>query len=284
MIFTGRRESQRFLVEHLPQDLGLPKGAVVQLDGAMADVEQTKVVEQFAQEKEAVRILVATEVASEGLNLHYLSHRLVHFDIPWSLMTLQQRNGRIDRYGQPRQPQIRYLLTASRSEGMGDTEKILRVLIRKDAQAQQNIGDPSVFLRVFDPAAEETEIEKAVEAGDASGLEARMDANAERYLKQTSDDGLFNFDDLYGVDGDDTTDGNVIPDEPGPAVQCSPAFSLFPSLWNYVERSLEAVSEQMERRSEKLDPAPIRKEVRSGCCTEHPMNTTPSRWSGASAS
>ena len=31
-------------------------------------------------------------------------------------------------------------------------------------------------------------------------------------------------------------------------------------------------------------PAPIRKEVRSGCCTEHPMNTTPSRWSGASAS
>ena len=46
----------------------------------MPDVEQTRVVEQFAQEKEAVRILVATEVASEGLNLHYLSHRLVHVD------------------------------------------------------------------------------------------------------------------------------------------------------------------------------------------------------------
>ena len=263
VIFTGRRESQRFLVEHLPADLGLPKGAVVQLDGAMADVEQTKVVEQFAQEKEAVRILVATEVASEGLNLHYLSHRLVHFDIPWSLMTLQQRNGRIDRYGQPQQPQIRYLLTASRSEGMGDTEKILRVLIRKDDQAQKNIGDPSVFLRVFDPAAEEMEIEKAVEAGDSSGLEARMDANAERYLKETSDDALFNFDDLFGVEegeitdadfahGDSTT-GNVIPDAAGPAVQRSQAFSLFPSLWGYVERSLEAVSEQMERRNEKLD-------------------------------
>jgi hypothetical protein len=40
-----------------------------------------------------------------------------------------------------------------------------------------------VFLRVFDPAAEEMEIEKAVEAGDSSGLEARMDANAERYLR-----------------------------------------------------------------------------------------------------
>jgi superfamily II DNA or RNA helicase len=82
VLFTGRRETQRFLVEHLAADLGLPKGAVVGLDGAMPDVEQTRVVEQFAQEKEAVRILVATEVASEGLNLHYLSHRLVHVDIP----------------------------------------------------------------------------------------------------------------------------------------------------------------------------------------------------------
>ncbi|WP_411873318.1 helicase-related protein [Vulcanococcus limneticus] len=54
----------------------------------MPDVDQTRVVEQFAQEKESVRILVTTEVASEGLNLHDLSHRLMHVDILWSLMTL----------------------------------------------------------------------------------------------------------------------------------------------------------------------------------------------------
>jgi len=41
VLFTGRRETQRFLVEHLAADLGLPKGAVVGLDGAMPDVEQT---------------------------------------------------------------------------------------------------------------------------------------------------------------------------------------------------------------------------------------------------
>ncbi|WP_255019645.1 outer membrane protein [Cyanobium sp. WKJ7-Wakatipu] len=96
-----------------------------------SDVEQTRVVEQFAQEKEAVRILVATEVASEGLNLHYLSHRLVHVDIPWSLMTLQQRNGRIDRYGQSQQPLIRYLLSCSSVAGFGvayvDLPKVGRV-------------------------------------------------------------------------------------------------------------------------------------------------------------
>lgn len=72
MIFTSRCETQRFLMEHLTADLGLRAAAVVGLGGAMPDVEQTRVVEQFTQEKEAVRILVATKVASEGLNLHYL--------------------------------------------------------------------------------------------------------------------------------------------------------------------------------------------------------------------
>ena len=254
VIFTGRRETQRFLMEHLAADLGLPQGAVVGLDGAMADVDQTKVVEQFAQEKEAVRILVATEVASEGLNLHYLSHRLVHFDIPWSLMTLQQRNGRIDRYGQPMQPQIRYLLTRSRSEGMGDAEKILRVLIRKDDQAQINIGDPSVFLRVFDAEVEEEEIGKAFEAGDAEGLERRMDANAKPYLEQSSDLNLFA--EMFGFSSSDAPEAEAVaPAAASQAIQVEQRkpFSLFPSLWGYVDQALGAVAEKMDRDGEKLD-------------------------------
>jgi hypothetical protein len=246
VLFTGRRETQRYLVDHLAADLRLPKGAVVGLDGAMPDVEQTRVVEQFAQEKEAVRILVATEVASEGLNLHYLSHRLVHFDIPWSLMTLQQRNGRIDRYGQSQQPQIRYLLSCSRSVGMGDAEKVLRLLKRKDEQAQQNIGDPAVFLGVYDAAEEEDTISKAFESGSVDELERRMDANAAPYLHQSSGDSLF--DELFG--GSDS--GSEAPAEQAVVQQRQP-FSLFPSLWSYVDSALEAVAQQMERRGEKLD-------------------------------
>jgi len=250
VLFTGRRETQRFLVEHLAADLGLPKGAVVGLDGAMPDVEQTRVVEQFAQEKEAVRILVATEVASEGLNLHYLSHRLVHVDIPWSLMTLQQRNGRIDRYGQSQQPQIRYLLSCSLSEGMGDAEKVLRLLKRKDEQAQQNIGDPAVFLGVYDAAGEEEEISRAFESGAVDELERRMEANAEPYLHQSSGDSLF--DELFGSTAGSPNQG---PESPAAAtaVEQRQPFSLFPSLWSYVDSALEGVAQQMERRGEKLD-------------------------------
>jgi superfamily II DNA or RNA helicase len=263
VLFTGRRETQRFLVEHLAADLGLPKGAVVGLDGAMPDVDQTRVVEQFAQEKEAVRILVATEVASEGLNLHYMSHRLVHVDIPWSLMTLQQRNGRIDRYGQPRQPLIRYLLNASRSEGMGDAEKVVRLLREKDRQAQLNIGDPAVFLGVYDAAAEEELISRAYEAGTLKDLDDQMEANAEPQRQTSSGDQLF--EELFGISADSAEDagdgsgggsgdGSAPAGNPTPVVaQTRQPFSLFPSLWGYVDTALDAVAQQMERRGEKLD-------------------------------
>jgi len=256
VLFTGRRETQRFLKEHLAADLGLPQAAVVGLDGALPDVEQTRVVEQFAQEKEAVRILVATEVASEGLNLHYLSHRLVHVDIPWSLMTLQQRNGRIDRYRQARQPLIRYLLNASRSEGMGDAEKVVRLLREKDRQAQLNIGDPAVFLGVYDAAAEEELISRAFEDGRLEDLNRLMEVNAEPQRQASHGDQLF--EELFGISADVADAGAAATGDATAAatpvvVETRQPFSLFPSLWGYVDTALEAVAQQMEQRGDKLD-------------------------------
>ena len=251
VIFTGRRETQRFLMKRLAEDLGLEGRAVVSLDGAMPDVEQTAVVEQFAQEGQPVRILVATEVASEGLNLHYHSHRLVHFDIPWSLMTLQQRNGRIDRYGQRQQPQIRFMLTRSRSDGMGDAEKIIRLLKTKDEQAQRNIGDPAVFLRKFDAGDEEQALSEAFEQGRVDSLEEEMDANARPYLEQGRGDSLL--EELFGTGAGSGDPGNAPPPAAQPEVKQGKTLSLFPSLRTYVNRALEQLSEQMERRGEPLD-------------------------------
>ena len=113
VIFTERIETMKYLAARLREDLKMPANAIQEISGAMSDAEQQTIVENFGREEAPVRVLVASDVASEGLNLHYLSHRMIHFDIPWSLMVFQQRNGRIDRYGQQKRPDIRYMMIES---------------------------------------------------------------------------------------------------------------------------------------------------------------------------
>ena len=59
-----------------------------------------------------VRIIVATDTASEGIDLQDHCHRLVNYDIPFNPNRLEQRAGRIDRYGQTYRPQILHFVGA----------------------------------------------------------------------------------------------------------------------------------------------------------------------------
>lgn len=145
VLFTESIPTLSFLAQHLPKDCNLRANQVAVLRGDMRDSEITELIEQFNNLNSPLRLLLCSDVASEGINLHHLSHRLVHFDIPWSLMVFQQRNGRIDRYGQTQTPQIRYLLTESQNPKIRGDNCILEVLIEKDTQAGKNIGDPSEF-------------------------------------------------------------------------------------------------------------------------------------------
>ena len=139
-----------------------------------------KIVEDFGRDQSPVRLLFASDIASEGLNLHFLSHKLIHFDIPWSLMVFQQRNGRIDRYGQERQPQIAYLYTEPEHPKIHGDLRILELLMEKDEQAAKNIGDPSVFLGVFDAREEEAMTGNAIEENLAPAeFNRRMEKAAE---------------------------------------------------------------------------------------------------------
>lgn len=165
VVFTERIETMRFLEKNLPNDLGLREGMTEVLHGGMSDIEQQRVVEDFGREEAGVRLLIASDVASEGINLHYLCHRMIHFDIPWSLMVFQQRNGRIDRYGQKNIPLIWYLITESSNRDIRGDTRILELLIRKDEQAVKNIGDPASFMHAYDIEGEELITAKAMESG-----------------------------------------------------------------------------------------------------------------------
>ncbi len=157
VIFSERIETLNWLRGQLSADLGLKPAQLEVLHGGMTDTEQQLLVERFGRFDDPLRVLICSDVASEGLNLHYFCHRLVHFDLPWSLMVFQQRNGRVDRYGQKHQPHIVYLFTEAQTEKIRGDLRILEILERKDEQANYNLGDPSAFLNVYDP---DKEVEK----------------------------------------------------------------------------------------------------------------------------
>ena len=182
VIFTERIETMKYLAAQLRKDLGLKVDAVQEISGSMSDAEQQQIVEDFGRTESPVRVLVASDVASEGLNLHYLSHRLIHFDIPWSLMVFQQRNGRIDRYGQQKRPDIRYMLIESTNKRIKGDMRIIEILITKEEQALKNIGDPSLLLGKFTIEDEELVVMDAIETGsDADAFTKTLDSGEEEF-------------------------------------------------------------------------------------------------------
>ncbi len=182
VIFTERIETMRYLAERLRIDLDFKEEAVQEICGSMSDAEQQRIVEDFGRTESPVRVLVASDVASEGLNLHYLSHRLIHFDIPWSLMVFQQRNGRIDRYGQQKRPDIRYMLIESDNKQIKGDMRIIEILIEKEEQALKNIGDPSLLMGKFTIEDEELVVMETIESGsDAESFEQSLDTDESEF-------------------------------------------------------------------------------------------------------
>ena len=91
IVFTEYRDT----VAHLAAALAARQPAI--LTGAMSPAERSAVQNRFARNGS---LLLATDAASEGLNLHQRCRIVVHFELPWIPMRLEQRAGRVDRWGQ----------------------------------------------------------------------------------------------------------------------------------------------------------------------------------------
>lgn len=136
----------------------------------------------LVEQNHRLELLLPPMLLLEGINLHYLSHRLIHFDIPWSLMVFQQRNGRVDRYGQTEQPDIRYMLIDSDNPRIKGDARIMEILVKKEEQALKNIGDPAMLFGKFNQEEEEEETAKAIESGaGADAFEKLLDSDEEEF-------------------------------------------------------------------------------------------------------
>jgi SNF2 family DNA or RNA helicase len=80
------------------------------------------------EEKQVQRILVATDCLSEGINLQQLFDTVVHYDLSWNPTRHQQREGRVDRFGQPAKL-VRSIMMFSRDSAIDGA--VLDVILRK---------------------------------------------------------------------------------------------------------------------------------------------------------
>ncbi|WP_444664295.1 SNF2-related protein [Cellulomonas sp. CW35] len=155
VVFAERVATLTHLRAQLPTDLGLPADAVEIMHGGLTDEEQQAVVDRFKQASTPVRVLVTGDVASEGVNLHAQCHELVHYDIPWSLIRIEQRNGRIDRYGQKHPPRITTLLLTPSDERFSGDVRVLARLVDKEHEAHRALGDVASLMGTYDVKGEE---------------------------------------------------------------------------------------------------------------------------------
>ncbi len=109
-------------------------------------MNRDEVIASFNDPEDPIRILIATDVASEGLNLQESARLVFHFDIPWNPSRLEQRNGRLDRHGQARDVTVFHFT----SEDDADLKFVGKV-VQKVHEIREDLGSMG---QVFDAAFE----------------------------------------------------------------------------------------------------------------------------------
>lgn len=108
---------------------------VVSITGLMGDEERRAQVDDLAQSPR--RVLVSTDCLSEGINLQRDFNAVIHYDLPWNPNRLEQREGRVDRYGQTAETvkAIRFFSPDSAVDGI-----VIEVLLNKAREIHRTLG------------------------------------------------------------------------------------------------------------------------------------------------
>ncbi len=132
VIFTEHRDTLNYLEDRITRQLGA-KETVVMIHGGIGREDRLKVQEAFRHDP-AVRVLLATDAAGEGINLQR-AHLMVNYDLPWNPNRLEQRFGRIHRIGQTEVCHLWNLVAVETREG-----DVYHQLLEKLEQARETLG------------------------------------------------------------------------------------------------------------------------------------------------
>ncbi len=191
IIFTEYRATQNYLLQHLA-NLGYAENGRLQLMYGGMDLEERERIKQAFQadpteEGAEVRILLATDTASEGIDLQNHCSRLIHVEVPWNPNVMEQRNGRIDRYGQQQEEvEIFHFVPAGYDHDMpdpsvdpgdlaGDLEFLFRT-VKKVDQIREDLGKVGPVIA--------EQVEQALVGGNRTRLDTRHAEGGDRLDKK----------------------------------------------------------------------------------------------------
>jgi superfamily II DNA or RNA helicase len=123
LVFTEYRDTLVHLKDAILH-AGIAADRIAELHGALTRTEREQAERRFATGD--ADILLATDAASEGLNLHHRCRCVVNLEIPWSPVRLEQRVGRVDRIGQRKRVHALHLVAA----GTYETDTVRRLIDR----------------------------------------------------------------------------------------------------------------------------------------------------------
>jgi superfamily II DNA or RNA helicase len=133
VVFCRYVATAHYVAEHLKK--AFPRATIDAVTGEYTPEERGKRVE--AMEASEQRILVATDCLSEGINLQHLFTAVVHYDLAWNPTRHEQREGRVDRFGQ-QAPEVRCTMLYGQDNPVDGF--VLNVILRKAEAIQRELG------------------------------------------------------------------------------------------------------------------------------------------------
>ena len=132
----------RYISTHLVDDRKYKKVTVEVVTSRLADEERKMKIDELTRTD--AHVLVCTDCLSEGVNLQQGFEAVIHYDLPWNPNRLEQRNGRIDRFGQT-SPTV--LISTLHSKNNPVDDIVLNVLYKKQEEIRRKLG---VYLPIAD--------------------------------------------------------------------------------------------------------------------------------------
>lgn len=191
IIFTEYKATQSYLQQHLASKGFTANGRLELMFGGMDPKQREKIKQAFQAAPDelgaGVRILLATDTASEGIDLQNHCSKLIHIEIPWNPNVMEQRNGRIDRYGQTSSSVdiFHFVPTgydhdnpesdATPGDLAGDLEFLYRV-VKKVEQIREDLGKVGPVIA--------DQVEEALVRGSRKTLDTRHAESGDRLDKK----------------------------------------------------------------------------------------------------